>query len=117
MSISLFSHEPNARVFHAAEIIFEAGSTGNLMYAVQSGEVDILIGGTVVETVGPEGFFGEMALLEDAPRSATAVARGETSLAVIDSFAFMRQVSRNPFFALEVMRVLAARLRRSDGVG
>lgn len=117
MSISLLSHEPNAQAYSAGAVIFEAGSGGREMYAVQSGEVDILIGGEIVETIGPDGFFGEMALLEDAPRSATAVARGETTLAVIDSFAFMRQVSRNPFFALEVMRVLAARLRRADGVG
>ena len=107
MSISLFSHEPNAQAYSAGAVIFEAGSGGREMYAVQSGEVDILIGGEIVETIGPDGFFGEMALLEDAPRSATAVARGETTLAVIDSFAFMRQVSRNPFFALEVMRVFA----------
>jgi CRP/FNR family cyclic AMP-dependent transcriptional regulator len=114
MSTSIFTHEPNARHIRAGEVIFEAGSAGKAMFAVQSGEVDIRIGEVIVETVGPEGFFGEMALLEDAPRTATAIAHTDCTLAEIDSFAFMRQVSRNPFFALEVMRVLAHRLRRAD---
>jgi CRP-like cAMP-binding protein len=114
MATSIFTHEPNARLFRAGELIFEAGSGGKAMYAVQSGEVDLVIGETIVETVGPDGFFGEMALLEDAPRSATARARTDCTVAEIDSFGFMRQVSRNPFFALEVMRILAHRLRRAD---
>ena len=116
MATSLFSHEPNARSFNAGSLIFDAGDAGAVMYAVQAGEVDILIAESVVETIGPDGFFGEMALLENAPRSARAVARTDCTLAEIDSFAFMRNVSRNPFFALEVMRVLARRLRAADRV-
>ena len=50
MPTSLFSHEPNARTFHAGDVIFEAGSTGKAMYAVQSGEIDICLGETVVDT-------------------------------------------------------------------
>ena len=101
MSTTLFNNEPNTRHFAAGDVIFEAGSNGRTMFAVQSGEVDLLVASAIVETVGPEGFFGEMALLEDAPRSATAVARTECSLAEIDSFSFTRHVTRNPFFALE----------------
>lgn len=94
--------------------IFSEGDPGDQMYAVQEGEVDLLVGDIVVETVGPGGVFGEMALIEQEPRSATAIARSDTKLAAIDERRFNFLTQNTPMFALNVMKLMAHRLRRMD---
>jgi CRP-like cAMP-binding protein len=98
--------------FAADEKIFVQDDDGDCMYVVRSGRVGITAGGAVLENVGPNGTFGEMALLDDTARSATAVAREPTEVAVIDENAFLYLVEKNPPFALDLMRRLARRLRR-----
>ncbi len=60
------------RTYLAGEVIFEEGDEGLGMYLVVSGRVDIMRGSARLADVGPGEFFGELALLDDAPRSATA---------------------------------------------
>jgi CRP-like cAMP-binding protein len=100
--------------FAADEKIFVQDDDGDCMYVVRTGKVGITAGGAVLEAVGPNGTFGEMALLDHAPRSATAVAREATEVAVIDEKAFLYLVEKNPTFALDLMRGLARRLRRMN---
>jgi len=64
--------------------------------------------------VEPGGMFGEMALIEHLPRSATAIAVSASRLSPIDQRRFLFLVQHHPFFALEVMQVLAHRLRQMD---
>lgn len=97
--------------FAENEKIFVKDDDGDCMYVVRSGRVGITVGGAVVETVGPNGMFGEIALIDREPRSATATAREPTELAVIDEKAFLYLVQKNPAFALDLMRKLAKRLR------
>ena len=85
------------------------------MYAVVEGEVQIVVRGQVVEAVGEGGIFGEVALLDDRPRSASAIASTDCKVAVIDLKRFGVLVQQTPFFAVEVMRVMAERLRRITG--
>jgi CRP/FNR family transcriptional regulator, cyclic AMP receptor protein len=99
--------------FEANTKIFVQDDAGKCMYVVRSGNVGILSGGTVLENIGPNGIFGEMALIDGAPRSATAVAREPTEVAVIDEKAFLYLVQRTPTFALDLLRRLTARLRRT----
>ena len=99
--------------FEANTRIFVQDDPGKCMYVVRTGRVGILSGGTVLENIGPNGTFGEMALIDGAPRSATAVAREPTEVAVIDEKAFLYLVEKNPAFALDLLRLLAARLRRT----
>jgi CRP-like cAMP-binding protein len=84
------------------------------MYAVSEGEVDILVHGKVVETVGPGGILGEMALIDTKPRSATAIAQTDCKLVPISEKRFTFLIQQTPHFALQVMRVMAERLRRMD---
>ncbi|MBV8150546.1 MAG: cyclic nucleotide-binding domain-containing protein, partial [Candidatus Eremiobacteraeota bacterium] len=84
------------------------------MYVIAEGDVEIRIGDTVLERIEAGGIFGEMALIEHLPRSATAVAITETKLSPITQRRFLYLVQNHPFFALEVMQVLAHRLRRMD---
>jgi CRP/FNR family cyclic AMP-dependent transcriptional regulator len=102
------------RRFAANEKIFVQDDDGQCMYVVRSGKVGITAGGVVLETVGPNGTFGEMALIDGSARSATAIAREPTEVAEINERAFLYLVEKNPAFALDVMRRLAARLRRMN---
>jgi CRP/FNR family transcriptional regulator, cyclic AMP receptor protein len=100
------------RRFAADEKIFVQDDEGASMYVVRSGKVAITAAGAVLENVGPNGTFGEMALIDGSPRSATAIAREATEVAVIDEKAFLYLVEKNPAFALDLLRRLSARLRR-----
>ena len=110
--ISFLHNEPSKQSFTSCQLIFKEGEVGDVMYGVISGEVDIVIGGRVVEIAGPGSILGEMALIDNSPRSATAVARTDCKLAVINQKRFIALIQQKPFFALQVMGVLADRLRR-----
>jgi CRP/FNR family transcriptional regulator, cyclic AMP receptor protein len=84
------------------------------MFIVQEGEVEIRVGDNVAETVGADGFFGEMAIIDGGVRSASAVAKTNCVLIPINEKQFMFMVEETPFFALQVMRALTARLRQVD---
>ncbi len=82
------------------------------MYVVLRGEVRIVLGGGENENIGPGGIVGEMSLLDEPIRSASASAITDTRLARIDTALFLRLVRDDPPFSLFVMRTLARRLRR-----
>lgn len=98
----------------AGETIFATGDPGDCMFAVQSGEVDLIIAGTVVETVSPGGIFGEMSLIENEPRVATAVAQSAASLVTIDRKQFEYMTRNTPNFAFNMLRLISRRLREMD---
>lgn len=100
--------------FETDEKIFVQDDESTSMYVVRSGRVGIISNGAVLETVGPNETFGEVALLDGSPRSATAIAREPTEVAVIDERAFLYLVQQNPAFALDLMRRFAKRLRRMN---
>jgi CRP-like cAMP-binding protein len=102
--------------FRAGEVVFEAGTTGTELYIVKSGSVGIRLGDNVVETVPEGGVFGEMALIDASPRSATAVAMTDATLVPVGEKQFLFMVSEAPYFALSVMRVLARRLRQTNAI-
>ncbi len=74
--------------FRPGEEILREGDVGDAFYAISSGQVDIVHDGTVVNTVGPGSYFGEIALLMDVPRTATVVARTPTRTFRIDREGF-----------------------------
>jgi len=100
--------------FSAHDTIFLKGDPRTVMYVVQQGEVEIRLGDKVLEVVGPDGIFGEMAMVDGQPRTATAIARTDCKLVPIDQKRFQFLIQQTPYFALEVMRVLVGRLRRAD---
>jgi CRP-like cAMP-binding protein len=82
------------------------------MYVVKEGDVEIRLGDKVVEVVGADGVFGEMAMVDGQPRTASAVARTNCKLVPIDQKRFQFLIQETPYFAIEVMRLLVERLRR-----
>ena len=104
------------RIYPAGQVIFSAGEKGDGLYVVQSGLVRISanVGGTeprTLATVGPGDSFGEMAVIEDAPRSATATAEVDTRALFVGHDAFLQLLERRPQLALNLIREFSARMR------
>ena len=110
----LFEHASDVRNVAAGATIFREGDERDYMYAVVEGEVDLSFGGKALDTVGPGGLFGEMALIDKAPRIATAVAKTNVKIVPVDEKRFLFLIQQTPNFAIHVMRVLSERLRRMD---
>ena len=100
--------------FSTGQHIFTAGQPGDTMYVVKEGEVEVVVNGKVVDTLGPGGILGEMALIDKQPRSATAVAKTDCKLVSVNEQRFQRLVQQTPHFAIQVMRVMAQRLRQMN---
>jgi len=111
---NIFEKEVTPLSLSAGTVIFAEGQKRDSMYVVKSGKVDLNVRGKNVEVVGTDGFFGEMALVDQAPRSATAIARTDCIVIPISERHFLFMVEETPFFALTVLRTLTARLRRMD---
>ena len=110
----MFVNEADPRVCGLGEVIFSTWDMGFEMYVVLDGEVELKVDSTVLETLGPGQPFGEMALIDQSPRTATAIARTPCKLAVIPERRFLFMVQQNPEFALLIMKVMADRLRRMN---
>ena len=102
------------RDYKAGETIFREGDSGTEFYVVQEGRVRILSGNRLLETLGGNEIFGEMALIDSGPRSATVVADTDVTVAPITEKQYLFLVRHTPYFALKVMRVLANRLRHQN---
>lgn len=100
--------------FKAGDTIFTVGDEADELFIIEQGEVDIRLGNRLLATLGENSIFGEMALIDDKPRSASAVAATDVKLVPVSEKQFLFLVSHTPFFALRVMRVLAGRLRTSN---
>jgi len=114
-TIDIFRLEPNPLIFSAGQTIFNIGDHGDLMYAVLEGEVNIIVNNTITETTIVGGVFGEMGVVDDDHiRTATAVAKTDCKLVAINRKRFMFLVQQTPYFAVEIMQILAGRLHRND---
>ena len=91
--------------------VFVKGDPGDCMYILQSGTIDMVIGDTVIETIGPNEALGFMSMIDEMPRSSTARARGACELSLIDARTFRFMVDEVPNFSTYIMRVLARRIR------
>jgi CRP/FNR family transcriptional regulator, cyclic AMP receptor protein len=97
-------------------IIFKEGQTGNFMYMVKSGRVAIAVGANVVEVIGPGGTFGEMAIVDQSPRTARAGALEESELISIDRDTLLAIVKKQPAVAMALLRGIADRLRHMNSL-
>jgi CRP-like cAMP-binding protein len=99
------------QTFPAGRVIMKEGDSGVSMYIVIRGRITVSIKGIVVEQVGPGGTFGEMALVDQASRSATALAATESQLLTISRSDFLNLVKTKPGFAISLLKTIADRLR------
>jgi nitrite reductase/ring-hydroxylating ferredoxin subunit len=106
------------RSFKSGDLIVEEGRTGNGLYVILKGRVEVVKGlpagrPQVVATLGEGEPFGEMALLGEWPRTASVRALEDTECLGMDRWVFMHQVRRDPELALKMLQVLAQRLART----
>ena len=95
----------------AGTVLFREGSAGVLMYVVLEGSVAVSIKGQVVGRVGPGGMFGEMALVDQSTRTASATAETDCTLLAINRAVFMNLVKANPQFGAALLGAVAQRVR------
>ncbi len=112
----LFRKETDTLQLAPGDFLFREGEKGDKMYVLLEGEIDIFLGDFVFETAGPGALLGEMALIDDTPRTANAVAKSPSRLAQIDRRRFHFLVQQTPHFSTHVMKILADRLRHTNAV-
>ncbi len=104
------------RTYRAGDVIFLAGAPGDGFYVVQTGRVHLtaVVGDNeprVLAAVGPGDFFGEMAVLDEAPRSATALAHADTTALFLGREALLQLLDARPRLALDLIREFSRRMR------
>lgn len=90
------------------------GRIGREFFVIADGEAKVSRGGRKVVTLGPGSFFGEMALLDQGPRTATVTAQTPMRLFVLDSRSFSSLIEAAPPVARKMLRALAQRLRTAE---
>jgi len=110
----LFRNEPDIVLFEPGDVIIKAGEPADAMYVIIDGNVDIRLADQSVDVAGRGAIIGEMALVDQSSRSASVHALTPVRLARIDRRRFLYLVQNTPSFAIDVMKVMAARIRRFD---
>ncbi len=93
------------------KVIMREGEAGVFMYVVLEGTVAVSLQSRIVERIGPGGVFGEMALVDQFPRVASAVAETDCSLLAINRNDFLSLVKTNPGFGASLLKTVAERMR------
>jgi CRP-like cAMP-binding protein len=109
--LNLFRNSDRAVAYEAGQTIFREGERGDSMYVLLEGEVEIRVKDRVIDTTKAGGIFGEMALVDGSPRSASVVARTACKVVPVNERQFNYMVQETPFFAITVMRIMCERLR------
>ncbi|WP_283743672.1 cyclic nucleotide-binding domain-containing protein [Sideroxydans sp. CL21] len=112
----LFRHETDLESLYAGQTLFNEGEKGHLMYILMSGTAMIFVRDKLVETAEAGAIVGEMAMIDDATRTATVIAKTDCRFLPIERNRFNFLIQQTPNFALHVMRVIADRLRKADAI-
>jgi CRP-like cAMP-binding protein len=110
----LFSHNPDIVVIKAGASLFAEGDAGHQMFVLIAGTAEVVVAQRVLETLEHGSIVGEMDLVAPGRRSASVVARTDCQFVAIDEPRFRYLVQQTPHFAMQVLRVLAERLRATD---
>jgi len=112
--ITILQNSRDAVDVPAGQVLFNQGDTAEQMYVVLDGEIEVSINGNVVGAAGPGEALGEMALIDRTTRSATAVAKTNARVVPIDQRRFLFMVTETPNFALQLLGIMADRLRANN---
>jgi len=110
----LFPRNDSLVSFKPGQAIFKAGEQGESMFILVEGTVDVFVGDKLVGTFEPIEIFGEMAVIDPGPRSATVVAKTHCRLGAVNQKRFKFLAQHKPEFAFHVMRMLVERMRWMD---
>ncbi len=103
------------KVYGDGEVIIRQGESGDSMYEIQEGQVEVIQekNGQEVQlaVLGKGDFFGEMAIFEREVRSATIRARGEVRALTVDKRTFLRRITEDPSIAFRIVERMSHRIR------
>jgi CRP/FNR family transcriptional regulator len=102
------------RTFAEGEVAVEEGRGGAGFWLIEEGDATVSIGGQIIRTLGPGDYFGEIALLDDGPRSATVTAGTDLRCRGMAAWEFEPFVIEHPEVALTMLKTLARRLREAQ---
>ena len=100
--------------YQGGQNIMKEGQSGMYMYVVKSGRVAIHLKDKVLEIVNPGGTFGEMALVDQSPRVASATADQYSELLTVDRASLLEAVKSQPAFAMAMLKAVVERLRHMN---
>jgi CRP-like cAMP-binding protein len=112
--IEIFNHNGTKTLVPAGEALFREGGEGNLMYILETGVAEVLVQNRLIETLEHGSIVGEMGLVSPGPHSASVIAKTDCEFVVVDEKRFQFLVQQTPYFAIQVMRLMAERLRATN---
>ncbi len=112
--LGMFSKETDTRPVAAGALLFAKGDTAHEAFIVKSGQLQVFDGNFVYETLGPGDIIGEMALVDQSPRSASVKALSDSEVIPVNEKRFLWMVEQTPRFAVRMLKVMAARLRHTN---
>jgi CRP/FNR family transcriptional regulator, cyclic AMP receptor protein len=100
-------------------VIFQEGERGDALFIIVKGKVKVLLYGEdgreyILDMIGPDGFFGELSLIDELPRSANVMTVEESELLMIRRSDFIRLLMENPAMTISILKILSRRLRAAD---
>jgi CRP-like cAMP-binding protein len=121
MKVEKNLYQKSVKSYEPGQVIFKEGEAGNEMFIIIEGEVEIrkrtsMETAKTLTTFKPGDIFGEMALIDNKPRSATAVAIKASRMLALNEPMFMAMIQRNPDFAKKMIQLLAERVRKSNAI-
>ncbi|MBP6189348.1 MAG: cyclic nucleotide-binding domain-containing protein [Azonexus sp.] len=114
MPIEIFSHNTAKIKIQAGQALFREGDEGNQMYVLEIGTAEVIVQNRVVEALEHGSIVGEMGLVSPGPHSASVIAKTDCEFVVVDEKRFQFLVQQTPYFAIQVMRLMAERLRATN---
>jgi CRP-like cAMP-binding protein len=112
ITVGIFQKQSDPEFFSSGKVIFTEGDPGEYMYGIVEGEIELLVNGKVVETIGAGEVFGTGVLVGVKYRTYTAIAKTDCTLAYLDEKRFLFAVQETPMFALMVIKNYSERLSR-----
>jgi CRP-like cAMP-binding protein len=114
MPIEIFSHNTARITIQAGQALFREGDEGNQMFVLEIGTAEVIVQNRVVETLAHGSIVGEMGLVSPGPHSASVIAKTDCEFVAVDEKRFQFLVQQTPYFAIQVMRLMAERLRATN---
>ena len=112
--IEIFAHNPTVIKVAAGQPLFREGEPGHTMFVLATGSAEVQVHGRTVEPLQHGSIVGEVGMVLPGPHSASVIAVSDCEFVAVDEKRFQFLVQQTPFFATQVMRVMAERLRKTD---
>jgi len=117
--LEVISRIMQIKEFQKGQVIFQEGETGDALYVVLNGLVKVSLFDEdgkeyILDFIGRDGFFGELSLIDELPRSADVTAIEDSQFLMIKRHDFLRLLEQNPMITISILKTLSRRLRAAD---